>query len=122
MKIDSEYLIELIGSGRTKVQVYRFVKMPQTLHFHLIHILMIKTLSCCQRIEQMKIDGECLIELIESCRNKIQVYRFVRMPQLHTSLCFHLCQVSKLLLLHPRRDKEPIAVSAVLLKTLGKSK
>ncbi|CAA3002316.1 Metallocarboxypeptidase inhibitor, partial [Olea europaea subsp. europaea] len=34
----------------------------------------------------MKIDGECLIELIRSCRNKVQVYRSVRMPQLHTSL------------------------------------
>jgi hypothetical protein len=34
----------------------------------------------------MKIDGECLIELIRSCRNKVQVYWSVRMPQLHTSL------------------------------------
>ena len=38
----------------------------------------------------MKIDGECLIELIGSCRNKVKVYRSVRMPQLHTSLHFHL--------------------------------
>ncbi|MBA0610621.1 hypothetical protein Godav_011441 [Gossypium davidsonii] len=37
----------------------------------------------------MKIDGECLIELIGSCRNKVQVYRSVKMPQLHTSLHFH---------------------------------
>ncbi|KAL7213857.1 hypothetical protein ACSBR2_016398 [Camellia fascicularis] len=41
----------------------------------------------------MKIDGECLIELIGSCRNKIQVYRSVRMPQLHTSLHFHLTPI-----------------------------
>ncbi|KAI3845962.1 hypothetical protein MKW92_012370 [Papaver armeniacum] len=41
----------------------------------------------------MKIDGECLIELIGSCRNKVQVYRFVRMPQLHTSLHFHLTPI-----------------------------
>ncbi|KAF3645142.1 hypothetical protein FXO37_21114 [Capsicum annuum] len=38
----------------------------------------------------MKIDGECLIELIRSCRSKVQVYRSVRMPKLHTSLHFHL--------------------------------
>ena len=60
-------------------------------------------LSCCQRVEQwffvlskswtMKIDGECLIELIGSCRNKVQVYRSVRMPQLHTSLHFHLTPI-----------------------------
>ena len=36
----------------------------------------------------MKIDCECLIKLIGSCRNKVQVYRSVRMPQLHTSLHF----------------------------------
>ncbi|PPD87780.1 hypothetical protein GOBAR_DD15264 [Gossypium barbadense] len=41
----------------------------------------------------MKIDGECLIELIGSCRNKVQVYRLVRMPQLHTSLHFHLTPI-----------------------------
>ncbi|PPS06298.1 hypothetical protein GOBAR_AA14340 [Gossypium barbadense] len=41
----------------------------------------------------MKIDGECLIELIESCRNKVQVYRSVRMPQLHTSLHFYLTPI-----------------------------
>ena len=41
------------------------------------------------KIWTMKIDGECLIELIRSCRNKVQVYRSVRMPQLHTSLHFH---------------------------------
>ncbi|KAH0653488.1 hypothetical protein KY289_031166 [Solanum tuberosum] len=41
----------------------------------------------------MKIDGECLIELIRSCRNKVQVYRSVRMPQLHTSLHFHLTPI-----------------------------
>lgn len=51
--------------------------------------------SCCQGFEQlaMKIDGECLIELIRSCRNKVQVYRSVRMPQLHTSLHFHLTPI-----------------------------
>ncbi|CAN6453970.1 unnamed protein product [Victoria cruziana] len=38
----------------------------------------------------MKIDGECLIELIGSCRNKVQISGSVRMPQLHTSLHFHL--------------------------------
>ncbi|TYH79923.1 hypothetical protein ES332_D03G097300v1 [Gossypium tomentosum] len=41
----------------------------------------------------MKINGECLIELIGSCRNKVQVYRSVRMPQLHTSLHFHLTPI-----------------------------
>ncbi|PHT36615.1 hypothetical protein CQW23_24315 [Capsicum baccatum] len=41
----------------------------------------------------MKIDGEFLIELIRSCRNKVQVYRSVRMPQLHTSLHFHLTPI-----------------------------
>jgi hypothetical protein len=41
----------------------------------------------------MKIDGACLIELIGSCRNKVQVYRSVRMPQLHTSLHFHLTPI-----------------------------
>ncbi|RZC88837.1 hypothetical protein C5167_031211 [Papaver somniferum] len=41
----------------------------------------------------MKIDGECLIELIGSCRNKVQVYRSVRMPQLHTSPHFHLTPI-----------------------------
>ncbi|KAF3449793.1 hypothetical protein FNV43_RR05871 [Rhamnella rubrinervis] len=41
----------------------------------------------------MKIDGGCLIELIGSCRNKVQVYRSVRMPQLHTSLHFHLTPI-----------------------------
>ncbi|KAL0685473.1 hypothetical protein Bca4012_052321 [Brassica carinata] len=43
----------------------------------------------------MKIDGECLIELIRSCRNKVQVYRSVRMPQLHTSLHFHLTPIGR---------------------------
>ncbi|XP_048425092.1 uncharacterized protein LOC125470294 [Pyrus x bretschneideri] len=38
-------------------------------------------------------NGECLIELIGSCRNKVQVYRSVRMPQLHTSLHFHLTPI-----------------------------
>ena len=41
----------------------------------------------------MKIDGECLIEWIGSCRNKVQVYRSVRMPQLHTLLHFHLTPI-----------------------------
>ncbi|KAI3833133.1 hypothetical protein MKX03_019074 [Papaver bracteatum] len=41
----------------------------------------------------MKIDGECLIELIGSCMNKVQVCRSVRMPQLHTSLHFHLTPI-----------------------------
>jgi hypothetical protein len=41
----------------------------------------------------MKIDGECLIELIGSCRNKVQVYWSVRMPQLRTSLHFHLTPI-----------------------------
>ncbi|KAL8216759.1 hypothetical protein R6Q57_023596 [Mikania cordata] len=35
----------------------------------------------------------CPIELIGSCRNKVQVYRSVRMPQLHTSLHFHLTPI-----------------------------
>ncbi|MBA0621228.1 hypothetical protein Godav_006874 [Gossypium davidsonii] len=38
----------------------------------------------------MKIDGECLIKLIGSCRNKVQVYQSIRMPQLDISLHFHL--------------------------------
>lgn len=39
-------------------------------------------------------DGECLIQLIGSCRNKVQVYRSVRMPQLHASLhYFHLTPI-----------------------------
>lgn len=78
-------------------------------------------------------DGECLIELIGSCRNKVQVYRSVRMPQLHASLHFHLTPIvmingssrrdllSKLLSLQPRRGREPVAVSAVLPEALGKS-
>ncbi|CAN6472096.1 unnamed protein product [Victoria cruziana] len=41
----------------------------------------------------MKIDGECLIELIGSCRNKVPISRSVRMPQLHTSLHFHLTPI-----------------------------
>lgn len=82
----------------------------------------------------MKIDGECLIELIGSCRNKVQVYRSVRMPQLHTLLHFHLTPIvmingssrrdlllNSLLSLHPRRGREPVAVSAVLPGALGKS-
>ena len=35
----------------------------------------------------MKIDGECLIELIGSYKNKIQVYRSVRMTEYITN--FH---------------------------------
>ncbi|KAJ8436655.1 hypothetical protein Cgig2_003034 [Carnegiea gigantea] len=81
----------------------------------------------------MKIDGECLIEWIGSCRNKVQVFRSVRMPQLHTLLHFHLTPIvmingssrrdlilefSKLLSLHPRRGREPVAVSAVLSTAL----
>lgn len=41
----------------------------------------------------MKMDGEYLIELIGSCRNKVQVYWSVRMPQLHTLLHFHLTPI-----------------------------
>ncbi|KAI5600047.1 hypothetical protein POPTR_002G263451v4 [Populus trichocarpa] len=41
----------------------------------------------------MKDDGEYLIKLIGSCRNKVQVYRSVRMPQLHISLHFHLTPI-----------------------------
>ncbi|KAK8925680.1 hypothetical protein KSP39_PZI018467 [Platanthera zijinensis] len=41
----------------------------------------------------MKIDDECLIELIRSCRNKVQISRSVRMPKLHTSLHFHLAPI-----------------------------
>lgn len=82
----------------------------------------------------MKIDGECLIEWIGSCRNKVQVVRSIRMPQLHTLLHFHLATIvmingsSRLDLifripvmsLHPRRGREPVAVSAVLSTALGK--
>nr|GEW08565.1 hypothetical protein Ccrd_024108 [Tanacetum cinerariifolium] len=49
----------------------------------------------------MKIDGECPIELIGSCRNKVQVYRSVRIPQLHTSLHFHLKPIQD------KRDSRP---------------
>ena len=41
----------------------------------------------------MKIDGKCLIELIRSCRNKVQISRSVRMPQLHTSRHFHVTPI-----------------------------
>ncbi|TYG83499.1 hypothetical protein ES288_D01G172700v1 [Gossypium darwinii] len=41
----------------------------------------------------MKIDGECLMELIGSCRNKFQVSPSIRMPQLNTSLQFHLTPI-----------------------------
>ena len=76
----------------------------------------------------MKIDGECLIELIGSCRNKVQVYRSVRMPQLHTSLHFHLTPIVMIngssrrdLILDsqyfcrsiPCKDREPVVVPAV---------
>lgn len=85
----------------------------------------------------MKIDGECLIELIRSCRNKVQISRSVRMPQLHTSLHFHLTPIVMIngssrrdLILDSqyfcrsipaRRGGEPVAVSAVLPEALGKS-
>lgn len=85
----------------------------------------------------MKIDGECLIELIRSCRNKVQISRSVRMPQLHTSLHFHLTPIV-MINGSSRRDlildsqyfcrsipagggREPVAVSAVLPEALGKS-
>ena len=76
----------------------------------------------------MKMDGECLIELIGSCRNKVQVYRSVRMPQLHTSLHFHLTPIVMIngssrrdLILDsqyfcrsiPCKDREPVVVPAV---------
>ncbi|KAK8495186.1 hypothetical protein V6N11_013866 [Hibiscus sabdariffa] len=82
----------------------------------------------------MKIDGECLIELIGSCKNKVQVYRSVRMPQLHTSLHFHLTPIVMIkgssrpdLILNsqnfchsiPAGTKNPFAVSAVLPEALG---
>ncbi|MCD9645242.1 hypothetical protein HAX54_034012 [Datura stramonium] len=67
------------------------------------------------------------------CRNKVQAQWSVRMPQLHTSLHFHLTPIvsingssrrdllnsQKLLSLHPRRGREPVAVSAVLPKLWG---
>ncbi|GMN56154.1 hypothetical protein TIFTF001_025280 [Ficus carica] len=43
----------------------------------------------------MKVDCESLIESIRSCRNKVQVYRSVRMSQLHISLHFHLTTVGQ---------------------------
>jgi hypothetical protein len=81
----------------------------------------------------MKIDGECLIELIRSRKNKVQISRSVRMPQLHTLLHFHLTPIvmingsSRRDLIcilktsvapprHPGGGREPAAVSA-----LGKS-
>lgn len=83
-------------------------------------------------------DGECLIELIGSCRNKVQVYRSVRMPQLHASLHFHLTPIvmrngssRRDLLLNSqnfcrsipaRRGREPVAVSAVLPEALWGSR
>ena len=81
----------------------------------------------------MKIDGESLIELIGSCRNKVQVYRSVRMPQLHTSLHFHLTPIVMIngssrrdLLLNSQNfcrstPAGAIAVLAVLPEALGKS-
>nr|VDD65673.1 unnamed protein product [Brassica oleracea] len=83
----------------------------------------------------MKIDGECLIRLIRSCRNKVQVYRSVRMPQLHTSLHFHLTPIVMIngssrrdLLLNSQnfcppspQGRRTVAVSAVLPEALGKS-
>ncbi|KAG8488014.1 hypothetical protein CXB51_018229 [Gossypium anomalum] len=76
----------------------------------------------------------CLIELIGSRRNKFQIYRFVRISQLCTSLYFYLTSIimingsprhnlllnSQNLCLDPRRDEEPLVVSTVLLKALGK--
>ena len=73
-------------------------------------------------------DGECLIELIGSCRNKVQISRSVRMPQLHTSLHFHLTPIVMIngssrrdLILDsqyfcrsiPCKDREPVVVPAV---------
>ncbi|KAL8226030.1 hypothetical protein R6Q57_018587 [Mikania cordata] len=84
----------------------------------------------------MKIDGECSIELIGSCRNKVQVYQSVRMPQLHTTLHFHLTPTVMIngssrsdLLLNSQNlcisilagGREPVVVSAVLPEALGKS-
>ena len=40
----------------------------------------------------MKIGG-CLIKTIRSYRNKVQISRSVRMPQLHTLLHFHLAPI-----------------------------
>ncbi|MCD9644658.1 hypothetical protein HAX54_033061 [Datura stramonium] len=81
----------------------------------------------------MKIDGECLIELIRSCRNKVQVYRSVRMSQLHTSLHFHLTPIvmingssrrdllefSKKTVAPSPQGQRTVAVSAVLPEALG---
>ena len=71
-------------------------------------------------------------QLIGSCRNKVQVYRSVRMPQLHTSLHFHLTPIvmingsSRRDLLFPNfcrsplRGREPVTASAVLSAVTGK--
>ena len=99
--------------------------------FWFFHV-MLSMLSNCGTIQ---IDGECLIEWIRSCKNKVQISRSVRMPQLHTSLHFHLTPIvmingssrrdligfSILLSLHPRGGREPVAVSAVLPEAPGKS-
>lgn len=100
--------------------------------------------SCCQRVDQWffrvvkelnnenGLDGECLIELIGPCRNKVQVCGSVRMPQLHTSLHFHLTPIvmingsSRRDLLFPNfcrsplRGREPVTASAVLSAVTGK--
>ena len=83
----------------------------------------------------MKIDGKCLIEWIRSRKNKVQISRSVRMPQLHTLLHFHLtpivmrngssCRdlicILKTSVAPPGKGREPVAVSALLPEALGKS-
>ncbi|OIT06013.1 trans-resveratrol di-o-methyltransferase [Nicotiana attenuata] len=51
------------------------------------------TLALSMDLKEKEAIEKCLIELIRSCRNKVQVYRSVRMPQLHTSLHFHLTPI-----------------------------
>ncbi|PHU01019.1 hypothetical protein BC332_30806 [Capsicum chinense] len=52
-------------------------------------------LNARHRLMKSTTDGECLIEVIRSCRNKVLVYQSIRMPQLHTSLHFYLTSIGQ---------------------------
>jgi hypothetical protein len=80
----------------------------------------------------MKIDGKCLIDLIRSYRNKVQIVRSLGCLSCihHCTSTWHLFKrlvsplpypISILLSLHPRMGGEPVAVSAVIPEALGKS-
>ncbi|KAL8241266.1 hypothetical protein R6Q59_014871 [Mikania micrantha] len=72
--------------------------------------------------------GECPIELVGSCRNKVQVYWFIRTSQLHTLLHFHLTPIVMIndlscrdLLLNSQKfcGREPLVVLVVLQRGYG---